>query len=324
MVPQGYQPLDEVDDFFQNCGSLFSRWDGGTSSSGSPAPRRKGFAGISMKEHADLEACVATNMSARGARAPIPCSTALSKVRGVPGMPVEKGTMPVKVEKMLPFLNRYPDTAMVELLEAGFREGFCIPSEVREIPPVSGNLHSTLLHQEVVSAEVFKEVALGCIAGPFPVSPLGGLVVSPLGVVPKKELRQFGMIHHLSYPKGGSVNDGINPQVCEVTYTSFDAAIAWVWKYGQGSPMAKSDFESAFWLLPVHPQSFHLLRCCWQGSYFVDHCLLMGCSVSCALFEIFNSFLEWAVREVVGVNPVHRAARIPLLRDIVRDATTPV
>lgn len=66
--------------------------------------------------------------------------------------------------------------------------------------------------------------------------------------------------------------------------------------------MTKTDVESAFRLLPVHPQSVYLLGCCWQGSYFVDRCLPMGCSISCALFEAFSSFFEWAVREVAGVN----------------------
>lgn len=138
---------------------------------------------------------------------------------------------PVRLEKMLPFLNRYPDRAAAQLLESGFREGFQIPSSVREIQPVAENLRSALRHPEVVSAKLSKEVALGRMAGPFPDPPLPGLIVSPLGVVPKKEVGQYRMIHHLSYPKGGSVNDGIDPQSCAVTYTSFDAAVAWVRRY---------------------------------------------------------------------------------------------
>lgn len=68
--------------------------------------------------------------------------------------------------------------------------------------------------------------------------------------------------------------------------------------------MAKSDIESAFRLLPVHPDSFRLLGCTWEGAYYVDRCLPMGCSISCALFETFSSFLEWAVRDVTGINSV--------------------
>lgn len=50
-------------------------------------------------------------------------------------MPVEKGTTPVKLEKMLPFLSRYPDRVVAGLLEAGFKEGFRIRSAVREVSP---------------------------------------------------------------------------------------------------------------------------------------------------------------------------------------------
>lgn len=68
--------------------------------------------------------------------------------------------------------------------------------------------------------------------------------------------------------------------------------------------MAKSDIEAAFWLLPVHPDSFRLLGCKWNGAYYVDRCLPMGCSISCALFETFISFFEWAVRDVSGINSI--------------------
>lgn len=149
-----------------------------------------------------------------------------------------------------------------------------------------------------------KEVSLGRMSGSFSSSPLPGLIISPLGVVPKKEPGKFRLIHHLSHPKGASVNDGINSQACAVTYTSFDAAISWVRRYGQGTLLAKADMEAAFRLLPVHLDSMHLLGCRWQGSYFVDRCLPMGCSISGTLFEAFSSFVEWVVRDVSGLNSV--------------------
>ncbi|XP_075128011.1 uncharacterized protein LOC142201079 [Leptodactylus fuscus] len=69
------------------------------------------------------------------------------------------------------------------------------------------------------------------MAGPFLEPPLAELKVSPLGVVPKKEPNKFRMIHHLSFPEGSSVNEGIDPELCSVVYTSFDAAIEWVRHY---------------------------------------------------------------------------------------------
>ncbi|XP_040186277.1 uncharacterized protein LOC120918659 [Rana temporaria] len=142
------------------------------------------------------------------------------------------------------------------------------------------------------------------MGGPFKEQPIRDLVVSPLGVVPKKEPNKFRLIHHLSFPKGGSVNDAIDPEACTVSYTSFDAAVSWVRRYGKGALMAKSDIEAAFRLLPVHPDSFRLLGCRWQEEFYVDRCLPMGCSISCAFFETFSSFLEWVVRDVARVDSV--------------------
>ncbi|KAM9311479.1 uncharacterized protein PAF06_009289 [Gastrophryne carolinensis] len=68
--------------------------------------------------------------------------------------------------------------------------------------------------------------------------------------------------------------------------------------------MAKTDIESAFRLLPVHPDSLYLLGCFFEGGYYVDRCLPMGCSISCAYFEAFSSFLEWVVKERAGVGSV--------------------
>lgn len=85
-----------------------------------------------------------------------------------------------------------------------------------------------------------------------------------MGVVPKKEPNKFRLIHHLSFPKGGSVNDFIDPEQYTVSYTSFDASVKWVRRFGQGALMKKANIESAFHLLPVHPESFRLLGCHWQ------------------------------------------------------------
>lgn len=172
------------------------------------------------------------------------------------------------------------------------------------MPKVPNNLRSALQHPEVVSEKLAKEVAMGRMGGPFRCAPIADLVVSPLGVVPKKENNKFRLIHHLSFPKGGSVNDAIDPEACSVTYTSFDAAVGWVRRYGKGALMAKADVESAFRLLPVHPDSFRLLGCHWKGEFYVDKCLPMGCSISCAIFEQFSSFLEWVVRDISGVNSI--------------------
>lgn len=90
------------------------------------------------------------------------------------------------------------------------------------------------------------------------------------------------------------VNDSIPEQLCMVRYTLFDQAVKVVC-----SKMAKCDIKSAFLLLPMHPKDFKLLRFCFEGQIYMERALLMGCFVSCAVFEAFSSFLDWALGQWV-------------------------
>jgi hypothetical protein len=64
----------------------------------------------------------------------------------------------------------------------------------------------------VVGAKLGKEIVAGRIVGPFSHPPFFNFRVSPLGVVPKKIPGEFRLIHHLSFPRGASINDGISPK----------------------------------------------------------------------------------------------------------------
>ena len=68
---------------------------------------------------------------------------------------------------------------------------------------------------------------------------------------------------------------------------------------GPGARLAKADIKSAFRLLPVSPFDFELLGFKFEGKYYFDKCLPFGCSISCALFEKFATFLEYLVRQSV-------------------------
>ena len=65
------------------------------------------------------------------------------------------------------------------------------------------------------------------------------------------------------------------------------------------------DIKSAFRLLRVRPQDFHLLGFYFEGNYYIDKCLPFECSVSCKTFEKFATFLEWVVRDQSGIHTVH-------------------
>lgn len=141
--------------------------------------------------------------------------------------------------------------------------------------------------------KISQEPCTGSIAGPFSSPPFTNIQVSPLGIVLKKNPGEFRMIHHLSYPKGSSINDHIPDQYCSVQYQSIDHAIAAIKRIGVGALLSKSDLENAYKQVPIHPDDFELLGFLIEGSFYFDKTLPFGLSYSCQLFEKFSSALQW-------------------------------
>ncbi|XP_053139324.1 spermatogenesis-associated protein 7 homolog [Hemicordylus capensis] len=77
----------------------------------------------------------------------------------------------------------------------------------------------------IVLRKIQKEVALGRVLGPFDKLPLPNLRSPLLGVMPKKAPGEYRLIHHLSFPHGSSVNDGIPAEFCLVRDTSYAEAV---------------------------------------------------------------------------------------------------
>ena len=116
---------------------------------------------------------------------------------------------------------------------------------------------------------------------------------SPLGLVPKKAPGEFRLIHHLSFPEGSSVNDSIPRELSSVQYATIDDTIKKISSLSAGCFLAKTDIKSAFHIIPLHPQDFDLLDLEWEGKFYFDRCLPMGCLSSCDIFETFSTALEW-------------------------------
>lgn len=106
---------------------------------------------------------------------------------------MEKGPSPIKVPVLRSWLLRYPDQQAVKYLLDGFSNGFEIPSPPPLHPYWSKNLPLVFRKEEVVRAKLEKEVKAGRVL--------------------EKTPGQYRLIHHLSYPKGDLVNDGI-PLTC--------------------------------------------------------------------------------------------------------------
>ena len=83
----------------------------------------------------------------------------------------------------------------------------------------------------------------------------------------------------MSFPEGSSVNDGIDPSTCSLSYFSVHDAAREVFRPGQHSLMAKVDVKSAYQNIPVHPGDRWLLSMLW-GRIVCGYCLTIQPLVS--------------------------------------------
>jgi len=57
--------------------------------------------------------------------------------------------------------------------------------------------------------------------------------------------------------------------------------------------LAKTDIQSAFRIIPVHPNDYELPGFSWDGDIYFDKSLFMDCSTSCRIFQEFSFALKW-------------------------------
>lgn len=208
---------------------------------------------------------------------------------------------PVRTGPLEKWLQGY-DGTKANFLVNGFKFGFSIPFQGPRIFRMSPNLQSAKENINILKAQIQIELDAGRVAGPFDEKPFENIQISPLGLVPKKTQGQFRIIHHLSYPDGGSINSGIPPDLCSVRYQNIDTAAAIIKLFGKGCHMAKTDIEQAYRIVPISPGDYDLLGFCIDGKYYYDKSLPMGLSLSCNIFETFSSALQWIAEVKLGVS----------------------
>lgn len=187
---------------------------------------------------------------------------------------------------------------LTSTLYSGFKFGFSLHFKGARVSFFANNLVSAQENPQIVSAKLFKECQADRLAGPFDHPPFVQFRVSPLGVVPKKAPGEYRLIHHLSFPNGDSVNDGIPPEHTSVPYVRVDDAVAMIKRLGRGSFLAKTDIKSAFRIIPIRPSDYDLLGIFWQGKYYYDRAMSMGCASSCRIFEILAQLSSGLLRNI--------------------------
>ncbi len=199
----------------------------------------------------------------------------------------------------------HPDRNFVNYVLGGIRNGFRTGC-VRSISFTSArrNMRSALEHPEVVREYLEKEVQRGVLLGPFERGTIPGVVVSRFGVIPKGgRLGRWRLIVDFSHPDGKSINDGIAPEWCSLTYVKVDDVVRRLLEIGANALMAKIDVKSAYRIVPVHPGDRRLLAMEWDGKIFVDAALPFGLRSAPKIFNALADAVEWMVKQF-GSNDV--------------------
>ena len=175
---------------------------------------------------------------------------------------------PLKPDAWAEELMDMPDKQLVQYLIKGMNFGFRIGFNRRcATSKAKANMRSALENPEPVHKFIYNELQAHRIAGPFNPNQFPETHISRFGVIPKRDQPgKWRLILDLSSPEGHSVNDGIEPDMCSLKYSSVDAAAEIIAHLGQGALLAKIDIAHAYRNIPVHPQDRHLLGMMWDSS----------------------------------------------------------
>ena len=196
-------------------------------------------------------------------------------------------------------LRQHPDQEFASFLLRGLEQGFRIGFNysAHRCGRTRRNMLSARQHPEPIESYLAKEIRMGRIMGPLDL-PNVDIHISRFGVIPKPhQPGKWRLITDLSSPRGGSVNDGIDTGLCSLSYTSVDDAVRRIIRLGRGARLAKFDIESAYRLIPVHPEDRRLLGMSWNGKIFVDGALPFGLRSAPKLFTALADALSWVIHQ---------------------------
>ena len=158
---------------------------------------------------------------------------------------------------------------------------------------------SAIQHPTVVTNYLREELSCRRMLGPFhSLHGLPPLHINRFGVIPKgHNTGKWRLITALSFPHGKSINDGIDRSLGSLSYTTVDDIAAVVAQLGRGALIAKVDIESAYRLIPVHPDDRPLQAVQWDGSVYVDPMLPFGLQSAPKIFNAVADTLHWNLQQ---------------------------
>ena len=206
-------------------------------------------------------------------------------------------------------LSLHPDREFAAWIEEGIVHGFRIGFNYetgRVGTRATKNMQSAVAHPQPVDKYVGEELGAGRMIKLKEEEVTTAVHVSRFGVISKPHQRgKWRLITDLSSPKGSSVNDGVCPTLCSVSYASVDDAVRCIMGLGGRALMAKFDIASAYRIIPVHPEDRLLLGMTWRGDLLVDGALPFGLRSAPKLFTALADALLWIMGQHGVVHAWH-------------------
>ena len=210
-------------------------------------------------------------------------------------LPLTNSPSTLKPTAWADFLLQYPkpDGLKIHLpmiLRFGAELGYKGPSDAFIL---SDNLTSALKDLVIIDKKLQEDLASGRVIqlqGP----PTPPYICSPLGLIPKHD-GGWRRIHHLSHPRGESVNDHIPDGAGKLRYTRFQEVLQLVTRAGRHCIILKRDIKDVFRNIPVTPQHQWLLNFSWGGKFYKETCLLFGLATAPFIFNLFAEALHWII-----------------------------
>ena len=192
----------------------------------------------------------------------------------------------LKVENWRHYLAEYFDQQLPDLIEFGFPLDF---DRKQALGFTEDNHPSAKQFPEDIEAYISEEVSYGAMMGPFNEPPFP-LHISPFLTRDKPGSGTRRTIMDLSWPKKGSVNDGVSSNEYlgtefQLHYPSIDDFVKRVVQLGPACKIFKIDISHAFSHLRIDPGDVDLLGLRHKGQIFVDLSLPFGFRLGSNFFQ---------------------------------------
>ena len=211
----------------------------------------------------------------------------------------------LNIENWKFLLRDYWDQQLIQFLQFGFPLGF---NRDCKLQCEMGNHRSAIEFPSHVEAYIKEELEHGAIVGPFDNVPIHNCHISPFMTRPKANSDTRRVIIDLSWPKGYSVNDGVDKNAYmgtdfHLTFPTIDDLTAELTKLGKGAHLYKIDVSRAFRHLPIDPLDYDLLGLYWEG-FYLDKNLPFGTRHGSQFFQRASDAVRYALR-MRGFNVVN-------------------